>query len=76
MDGIRVWTWVFYLVTTRIWVRDMACEACTVLNSMREHWWSALAALAESPLFCCYYLLTSVTEHPTHFELELSCRTP
>jgi hypothetical protein len=34
----------------------MACEACTVLNGMREHWWSVLA---ESPLFCCNYLLTS-----------------
>jgi hypothetical protein len=40
MDGTRVWTGVFYLVTTRIWVRDMTCEACTVLNGMREHWWS------------------------------------
>jgi hypothetical protein len=38
-------------------IRDMACEACTVLKGMRGHWWSVLA---ESPLFCCNYLLTIV----------------
>jgi hypothetical protein len=39
----------------------MACEACILLNGMREHWWSVLAQS-----FLSAVLLTVVTlSHPS-----------